>query len=47
MLTRDTSWVVSLGHVAPDEVRMGSARARPRRGLDEVLHHGRFGAGPA
>jgi nitroreductase len=37
--------VVSLGHAAPDESRMGSAGRRPRRGLDEVVHGGRFGSG--
>lgn len=35
--------VVSLGHPATDERRMGSARTRRRRDVDAVAHHGRFG----
>ncbi len=35
--------VVSLGHPAVDETRMGSARSRPRRGVADVAHHARFG----
>lgn len=38
--------VVALGHPAPDERRMGSARTRPRRGIADVAHHGRFGIQP-
>lgn len=36
--------VVSLGHPASGEARMGSTRTRSRRKLDEVAHHARFGA---
>jgi nitroreductase len=36
--------VVALGHPAPDEQRMGSARTRPRREVADVAHHGRFGS---
>ena len=35
--------VVSMGHPASDETRMGSAMTRRRRDVDDVAHHGRFG----
>lgn len=37
--------VVSLGYAPPGERRMGSTGRRERRGLDDVVHHGRFGVG--